>query len=360
MNVGIVGAGLIGRLLAWRLVQENCQVTLFDKDNKEGEQSCAYAAGGMLAAFAELEVSEKIICELGMASLKIWPSYLNSLAEPVYYRQNGSLFIAANNDEENLAFLLQRLKQKSAAALNTVQKNTLNNENRDVVKLNASQLLELEPELTHLNHAVYLPAEAHLNPWELLTELKNNLVNKKVTWHECVEVLHIQPYQISTSSHKYNFDCVIDCRGLGAKNDIKTLRGVRGEAMIVYAPEVNLSRPVRLLHPRYRIYIVPRGHHYYYIGASEIENEVNQAMTVRTCLELLSAAYYVHPGFAEACIIKNLVNFRPAMMDNLPYLESSAGLVCINGLYRHGFLLAPALIEKIISKLNITQCEKLA
>ena len=68
-------------------------------------------------------------------------------------------------------------------------------------------------------------------------------------------------------------------------------------------------------------------------------------------LELLSAAYALHPGFAEARIIETNTHCRPAMPDNLPYIDFQDKLTIFNGMFRHGFLIAPALVEAIIQQI---------
>ena len=151
-----------------------------------------------------------------------------------------------------------------------------------------------------------------------------------------------------------DFDLVIDCRGLGGKADLSQLRGVRGELLVVEAPGVKLNRPIRLMHPRHPIYIVPREHNRFIIGATSIESEDGRPMTVQSALELLSAACTVHPEFAEGIILESRVNCPPALPDNLPAIillseeespietngsgvihlpEQKAGLIRINGLY---------------------------
>jgi glycine oxidase len=66
---------------------------------------------------------------------------------------------------------------------------------------------------------------------------------------------------------------------------------------------------------------------------------------VRSALELLTAAYALHPAFAEARIVEFGAGLRPAFPDNLPRIQVSGEKIAVNGLYRHGFLLAPALAE---------------
>ena len=92
----------------------------------------------------------------------------------------------------------------------------------------------------------------------------------------------------------------IDCRGLAAARQLPDLRGVRGEMLLVQSRELRLQRPVRLLHPRMPVYVVPRGEGIYMIGATMIESDDAGAVTVRSALELLSAAYALHPAFGEA------------------------------------------------------------
>ena len=137
---------------------------------------------------------------------------------------------------------------------------------------------------------------------------------------------------------------VIDCRGLGARDEQSELRGVKGEMIIVETPEVELSRPVRLIHPRWPLYVIPRGDGRFMLGATSIEAE-DSAVSVRSALELLGAAYAVHPAFAEARILEFGAGLRPAYPDNLPRISIGPERIAVNGLYRHGFLLAPALAE---------------
>ena len=93
----------------------------------------------------------------------------------------------------------------------------------------------------------------------------------------------------------------------------------------------------------------------------EIESDDAGPITVRSSLELLSAVYSLHDGFAEARVIEARANCRPAFDDNLPRVFTAPGLVRINGLFRHGFLLAPALAEAVAAWLRepATACPEL-
>ena len=333
MHAGIVGAGLIGRLLAWRLSLAGWQVTLFDKDDKGGQKSAAYAAAGMLSPVAECETSNWLVFDLGIYSLKQWTLWLTALSEPVFFQQKGTLVVA---HPEDIAEKERWVKQ--------IQ---FNLKELCVQKLSQFGIKKLEPEL-NFREGYFLSQEAHLDSRALLQALAKKLT---VDWWENTLVEKIAPHCVFVKGKSYSFDCIFDCRGVGGGDQFHDLRAIRGELIYLYAPDVHLSRPIRLLHPRYRVYIVPRPNQIYLIGSSEIESEDVSPISVRTCLELLSAAYSVHRGFAEARIIETVTALRPALSDNLPRINWQPGLIAINGLYRHGFLLAPALINKIMEKL---------
>ena len=89
---------------------------------------------------------------------------------------------------------------------------------------------------------------------------------------------------------------VIDCRGFAARDALPELRGVRGEMLLVRTREISLRRPVRLLHPRIPLYIAPRADGVFMIGATMIESADQGGVSVRSAIELLSAAYALHPG----------------------------------------------------------------
>jgi glycine oxidase len=123
---------------------------------------------------------------------------------------------------------------------------------------------------------------------------------------------------------------------------------------------VTLSRPTRLIHPRYPIYIAPKENGVFVIGATEIESEDRSPSSVRSTLELLSAAYSVHPGFAEGRVLEMNTQLRPTLPDNLPTIEVlETGLMRINGLYRHGFLITPLMVDCALEWIQ-TQQQSLA
>jgi glycine oxidase len=145
---------------------------------------------------------------------------------------------------------------------------------------------------------------------------------------------------------------VVDCRGLGARSELKDLRGVRGERLILRTREIGFRRPVRFLHPRHPIYVVPWGDGLHMVGATVLESDDAGPVTVRSALELLGMAYALHPAFGEAEIVEAGAGVRPAFADNVPKIVVRGPTIHVNGLYRHGFLLAPALAELVAAYLD--------
>ncbi|CAM2008014.1 glycine oxidase ThiO [Acanthopleuribacter pedis] len=339
-SLGIAGAGLIGRMIALAMQRAGHTVTLFDRDSRAGHDSCSWVGAGMLTPLAELEKAEPIITELGLASLKAWPLWLAGLPEPVYFQSSGSLVVAHQQDHRELeAFRAQVTRKNTTAA--------------QLHRLDRRALAELEPELApRFNGACFLEPEGQLEPRMLLPALAAALDAAEVVWHEKVAVTAVAPGCIQTAQAGYHFDQVVDCRGLGARAQWPHLRGVRGEVVRLYAPEVQIGRPIRLMHPRYPIYISPRPNQQVVIGATQIESDARGPVTVRSALELLSAAFSLHPGFAEAEILETAAQCRPALPDNLPALQVGAGLLRVNGLYRHGYLIAPAVTAACVAVLS--------
>jgi glycine oxidase len=346
----IVGAGLMGRLLAVALAKRGAHVELFEKGGSDGANSAARIAAAMLAPLAESAITEDNVVRMGIHSLPRWKQLIDELAKPVYFQQDGTLILWHRQDASDAERFASHLES------NCVRNQTLSKP----IHLDGQSLAEIEPGVTdRFTQGLYLPNEGQLDNRQLLEALLVELTLMKVPchWHQSAD-----PEQLRNKEN--GFDWVIDCRGLGAKeawkqigDASKNLRGVRGEVIRLHAPEVKLRRPTRLIHPRYPIYIAPKEDDIYVVGATEIESDDLSPMSVRSAMELLSAVYTVHSGFAEARILEMATQCRPTLKDNLPEISidqrpHQANVMMVNGLYRHGFMISPAILDCALEVLS--------
>ena len=358
MHIAIVGAGLVGRVTALHLLREGGHtLTFYDKSSKEGTDAAGFTAAGMLAPYAELETAESLIFALGQRSIALWPALLKEVGLFDGYQQQGTLITAHPQDMGELGHFIGMLTHKVESA-------------SEIRTLDKQHLSALEPDLYTHHKAFYIPSEGVVDAQRFMAFSVNYFdMRAEVSFREFTEVTHIEPHTVHTAKGSEIYDWVFDTRGLGAQEHFSDLRGVRGELLWVEANDIDITRPTRLMHPRYKIYIVPRGngcegidldyckdcklsqtsgYKRYIIGATEIESEDRSDISVRSTMELLSALYTVHPSFGEARVVNSETNCRPAFADNLPRIENEPGLTRINGLYRHGYLLAPAIVEKAL------------
>ncbi len=343
MNIGIAGAGLLGRLLAVVLSRQGHQVTVFDAAASVQTRAAAgWTAAGMLSPIAELESGDAEVFDMGVRSIELWSALVPQLSQPVEFHVRGSLLVAHRGDEGAAARLVSLLDAKAPAHARPQS-------------LSREQLQTLEPSIQGPGHAWMLEGEGQIHTVQAMRALAESA--NGAIWHWGTPVISLKPGQLQTADGVHQFDWVFDVRGTGARErphanshqlNCRNVRGVRGEIFWLQSSGLSLSRPVRLLHPRYRVYIVPRTPDTVVVGASEIESEDRSPVSLRSTVELLTAAHSVLPELAEARIIHTEVNLRPALLDNLPRIENETGLTRINGLFRHGWLIAPAIVEKAL------------
>lgn len=299
-DITIIGAGVAGLWAAWECRKAGLVPRLIDRHGAPGPHGCSWWAGGMLAPFCEGAVAEPAIVAHGQKAAKSW-------AEVTQITQRGSLVVALQRDRAELARFARR---------------TTGHRRID-------DLAGLEPDLATHRDALFFSGEAHLDPRVALDDLVAALAANAVR----IEQAEVTPDDVSGP--------VIDARGMAA--GLPGLRGVRGEMLVLRAPEIGLSRPVRLLHPRHPLYVVPRADGVFMLGATQLESTDRRGVSARAVLELLSAAYALDARFAEAELLETGADLRPAYPDNVPRVTVQGRVLHLNGLFRHGYLMAPAL-----------------
>lgn len=298
----ILGGAVCGLAMAAELSSRGAKVTVIDPKGPPGDHACSWWAGGMLAPDCEGVSAEPEIVRQGRKAAAWWESQGGAV------HHEGTLVVALSRDQSDLATFARR-----APTATTLSK---------------TQIADCEPHLAdRYSKALFLTDEGHLDPRATLIALHERLEQRGVRFGDRIT------------------GQVIDCRGLAARDTLTDLRGVKGEMLVVRCSDVTLSRPVRLLHPRFPLYIVPRGDGVFMLGATQIETGERSRATLRSVMELMNAAYALHPAFGEAELLEIGVDARPAFPDNQPRIRRIGDVIYANGLFRHGFLLAPALAQ---------------
>jgi glycine oxidase len=314
-KVTVIGAGVAGLATATELLRRGAAVTVVERAAGIGPASCSWWAGGMLAPWCEAESAEPRVVRLGASAADWWERHAGGVT------RRGTLVVAPARD---------------AAELTRFARRTENFETLD-----GEAVAALEPELAgRFRRGLFFKDEAHLDPRRATQALAERLCDGGA------EMLFGVDAEDAPAG-----DVTVDCRGLAARDRVTDLRGVRGEMLVLRSREVNLTRTLRLLHPRFPLYVVPRagetgGEGSYMVGATSIESASRAPASARSLMELLGAAYALHPAFGEAEVVEIGVDARPAFPDNLPRAWREGDRVFVNGLYRHGFLLAPAMARR--------------
>ncbi|WP_137136856.1 glycine oxidase ThiO [Rhizobium sp. FKY42] len=311
MSILIKGAGVAGLVLAYELRRRGLNVTLNDTA-PSGGHGASYYAGGMLAPWCERESANETVFELGLSAADWWEQALPGLVH-----RKGTLVVAQNRDRVEL--------ERFAKRTNGYQ------------WLDENGVAALEPALAgRFQRGLYFAGEAHLDPRKALRSLQEKLENCGVT----------MSFSQRLATPLRTFSSVVDCTGPSAIGTIKGLRGVRGEMLMLETRDIQLTRTVRVLHPRHPIYIVPRGEGRFMLGATMIESNDGSEASARSIMELLNIAFALHPAFGEARILETGAGVRPAFINNTPRIVKTRDGIAITGLYRHGFLAAPALAKE--------------
>jgi glycine oxidase len=371
MRVLVKGAGVAGLAVAHVLASNGFDVDVTDIAPSMGA-GASWLAGGMLAPWCERESADERVLTEGKTAADWWEA-----AAPGEVTRNGTLVVAPPRDQGELARFASRTSGYEW--------------------LDADGIAALEPALAgRFRKGLFFREEAHLDPRRAMLGLYRSLQTRGVRFllgvtdgqpnvpqnplwpaghlpHKggedsrrslCLnwgttepQVKPLPPVgrgwggDLAPNAIAQYYDQVIDCTGSAAIGKLEHLRGVRGEMLYLETDEITLSRPVRLLHPRHPIYIVPREHGRFMVGATMIESAQSGPVTARSLMELLNAAYALHPAFGEAQVVETGVGVRPAFPDNFPRIQARGDTIHLNGLYRHGFLLAPAMAREVAALL---------
>jgi len=323
--VTVMGAGVAGLTAATALLEASHDVEVIDRASDHGPAQCSWWAGGMLAPFCERESAEEDVITLGRGAADWWAARVGGV------ERRGTLVLTPARDRADLTRFARRTEGHE--------------------RVDGAAIAALEPDLAgRFGEGLFFAEEGHLDPRRALADLAAHIarLGGRIRFGVAPD---------AAAEAEGAGRTVVDASGLAARDRLTDLRGVKGEMLVLHSAAIAFSRAVRLLHPRHPLYIVPRGDGIFMLGATAIESTERGRITARAMLELLGAAYALHPAFAEAEVVEIGVDARPAFPDNLPRVLRHEGRIHVNGLYRHGFLLAPAMAERVAAMVAAASAE---
>jgi glycine oxidase len=347
-KVAIIGAGVIGLGIAWRLAQRGAAVTVFDKGTAGAGAS--HAAAGMLAACCEAEPGEEALVALGRESQARWPEFAVELLQTsgvdVELRTEGTLLVALTADDQ--ARLHHHLAYQKKLHL-------------PLEWISAAETRKREPHLAgKLAGAVWSPQDHQVDNRKLAAALRIAAERAGVTIRENTPVKAISAAQgrvdglVLDDGTKFAADVVVLAAGAwsrgigGLPAELRPpVRPIKGQMLSLRMdPRAPLIRHV-LWAPG--VYLVPRNDGRLLVGATVEEKAFDTALTAGGLLTLLEAAWRAVPAIEELPIDEMWVGHRPGSRDDAPILGAGpvGGLVYATGHYRNGILLAPVTADAI-------------
>jgi glycine oxidase len=343
----IIGAGVMGLGIAWRLARAGCPVSVYDR--AEAGRGASWAAAGMLAAAVETEPGEEALLDLTLASQRMWPEFALELEAAskisVGYRDEGTMVVALTRDDaEQLRFTYEF--QKSLGL--------------DLEWLSGAEARRREPHLRPgIAGAVFSSRDHQVDNRRLTRALAEAArgAGAILYEHDAVVGVDISAGRVAAvaSEHsRIDADIVVlaagawsrDIAGIPAEY-LPPVRPIKGQMLALrMEPERPLLSHVLWLP---RGYLVPRRDGRLVVGGTVEERGFDDRITAGGLLALIEGAWRAVPAIEELPVAETWVGFRPGSRDDAPILGPSGidGLVIATGHHRNGILLTPLTAEAI-------------
>lgn len=347
-TVAIIGAGVSGLSIGWRLAQAGAQVEIFER-NDPG-RGASWAAAGMLAARAEAEPGEETLLQLNLKSQEMWPSFKDEVEAaahmPIDYRDEGTLIVALDQDDAEALHFNYEFQSKL---------------DLKVEWLSGREARKREPFLSpNVTGAVYSPMDHQVENRFLVDALRIAFMAAGGMLHNYTEITAIETKGdtvtgVRFGEKKLEVDVVVLAAGAWSrtieglpKELIPPVRPLKGQ-MLALRMDVNEPLLRHVLWAPKGIYMVPRADGRVLIGATVEEKDFDADLTAGGVLHLLRESWEALPGIDELPIDEMWVGHRPTSRDDAPILGPTTlnGLVMATGHHRNGILLAPVTADAI-------------
>jgi glycine oxidase len=351
-SVAIIGAGVVGLGIAWRLAARGVKVSVFDKG--AAGAGATHAAAGMLAACAEAEPGEEALVALGRDSQARWPAFADELKQAsgidVELRREGTLVIALTADDQARLHHHLEFQHKLGLPLHWIS---------------AAETRRREPHLAgKLSGAVFSPQDHQVDNRKLALALRGaaQAAGASINEHQPVAAISSQGRRVDgvalADGRRRAADVVVLAAGAWSRAIAGTIADLAPQALPPVRPikgqmlalRMDAAAPL-ITHVIWGpgIYMVPRLDGRLIIGATVEEKEFDATLTAGGLLTLLEAAWRAVPAIEELPIDEMWVGHRPGSRDDAPILGPAAldGLIYATGHHRNGILLAPVTADTI-------------
>jgi glycine oxidase len=340
-QIAVVGGGVIGLSVAWRLASDGKRVTVIDPAPGTG---ASWVAGGMLAPVAEAGPGEEGLLEIGTASLAAWPRFaaqLTAIAGDPGLRTEGTVVAALDaGDAAELAALAEHLDRLG----------------RPVRRLSGRELRALEPGIApSVRSGLLVPGDLAVDNRELLSCLTKAALHHGVRF-VATAAGAVRPGVVELADGStVDSEVVVISAGAwsGALHPALAglVRPVKGEILRLRRRPAALPPPVRTIRAMVEsrpVYLVPRANGEVVLGATQYEAGFDTEVTVRGVRDLLADAERVLPGIAEYALVECAAGLRAGSRDNLPLIGwLEPGVLVATGHHRNGLLLAPVTADAV-------------
>lgn len=359
-DTAIIGGGVIGCSIAWRLAQAGQRVVVIERGAIGQEAS--WAAGGMLTPLAEADRADAFF-DLCVASRALYAEFARELRQAsgidIEYRTEGTLYLAlTDEDEEELE---HRWHWQHAAGLN-------------VKKLKADCVRKLEPLVTDkLRWALKFPDDHQVDNRRLVKALelaarKAGVVFQPRTEALSVEIANARVTGVLTSRERLAANTVILAAGswsttiptqagpiqagplqAGLLSHLAKVNPVRGQMVAFEMPEPPLQHVVYARDA----YLIPRLSGYVIAGSTTEDAGYDKRNTAGGIASIIQRACTLAPALAVQPLVETWAGLRPKAGDDWPVLGTDTemqGLIYATGHYRNGILLTP-ITARAISEL---------
>jgi glycine oxidase len=345
-SIAIVGGGVIGLSLAWRLAQSGWNVTVFDQSKPGGEAS--WAAAGMLAPGGEYDQPSPAL-EFGLASRRLYRQFIDELratsGNEIDFQENGALELAYSDRE------LSALEEKAA------RQQTLGIPSKP---LDPARVHAFWPRIQHdgLIGARFYPEDAIVNPREMTAALAIACTAQGVAFNDRSRVVSVTIDQdsatLNTESTSLRCDAAVIAAGawssaieLAGAPPVPSAKPIKGHLVGYHQPDQMCSTIVRHNH----LYLLQRANGLLIIGASVEDVGWDRAVHNETVEELCARGATIFPHLAETTPSEAWVGFRPGGTLEVGMWHSPR-LWLAYGHYRNGILLAPWTARKLAGEIN--------